>query len=60
VKKDNAVWARYINARRKKEEDRRKEEDRKRTVEEARRKVIVMAPMSDVGQSSNHIRTWRK
>jgi hypothetical protein len=42
--KDNAALARYINARRKKEEDRRKE----------------VAPTSDKGQSSKDVQTWRK
>jgi hypothetical protein len=35
VKKDNTALARYINARRKKEEAWRKEEARKKAVEEA-------------------------
>jgi hypothetical protein len=46
VKKDNVILARYINARRKKEE--------------AQRKAMVVAPMSDEGQSSKDVRTWRK
>jgi hypothetical protein len=40
--KDNAALARYINAKRKKEEDRRKEEARKKAEE---------------GQSSKNVRT---
>jgi hypothetical protein len=35
MKKDNGALARYINARRKKEEDRRKEETRKKAEKEA-------------------------
>jgi hypothetical protein len=52
VKKDNATLARYINARRKKEEARRKEEV------EARRKVMVVVPMSNEGQNFMDVRTW--
>jgi hypothetical protein len=58
VKKDNAALAHYINVRRK-EEDRRKEEAQKK-VEEARRKVMVVAPTPDEGQSSKDVWTWRK
>jgi hypothetical protein len=53
AKKDNATLARYINARRKKEEDRRKEETLKKAEEEARKKA-------EEGQSSKDVRTWRK
>jgi hypothetical protein len=60
VKKDNAALARYINARRKKGEAQRKEEAWKKVEEEAHRKVMVVAPMSDEGQSSKDVRTWRK
>jgi hypothetical protein len=60
VKKDNAALARYINARRKKDEDQGKEEVWKKTEEEARRKAIVVAPTSDEGQNSKDVRTWRK
>jgi hypothetical protein len=38
AKKDNAALARYINAKRKKEEDRRKEEAQKKVKKEDRRK----------------------
>jgi hypothetical protein len=51
--KDNATLARYINAI-------RKEEVRKKAEEEARRKATVVAPMSDEGQSSKDVQTWRK
>jgi hypothetical protein len=54
VKKYNVTLALYINARRKKEEAQNKAE------EEARRKAILVAPMSDEGQSSKDVRTWRK
>jgi hypothetical protein len=54
VKKDNATLARYINARKKKEEAWKKVE------EEARRKVMVVMPTSDEGQTSNDVCTWRK
>jgi hypothetical protein len=54
VRKDNAALARYINARRKKEEARKKVE------EEAKRIKMVVAPMSDEGQSSKDVQTWRK
>jgi hypothetical protein len=53
MKKDNATLARYINAIRKKEA-------RKKAKEEARRKAMVVAPMSDEGQSSKDVQTWRK
>jgi hypothetical protein len=55
VKKDKATLARYINARRKKEEARSKEEARKKAEEEARRKVMVVAPMSDEGKTSKDV-----
>ncbi len=51
--KDNAALARYINARRKKEEARRKEEARKKVEEEARKKAMGV-------QSSKDVRIWRK
>jgi hypothetical protein len=54
MEKDNATLARYINARRKKEEAWKKAE------EEARRKAMVVAPMSDEGQSSKIVWTWKK
>jgi hypothetical protein len=57
VKKDNAALAHYINARRKKEDDRRKEGTQKKAEEKARRKAMVVAPMSDEGQSSKDVRT---
>jgi hypothetical protein len=57
TKKDNITLARYINARRKKKEDQRKEEARKKAEEEAWRKVMVVAPMFDEGQSSKDVRT---
>jgi hypothetical protein len=44
--------ARYINARRKKEEAQKKAEDW--------RKVMVVAPMSDEDQISKEVRTCRK
>jgi hypothetical protein len=53
AKKDNVALAHYINAR-------RKEETRKKEEEEAWRKVMVVAPTSDEGQSSKDVRTWRK
>jgi hypothetical protein len=56
AKKDNAALARYINATRKKEA-RRKEEARKKTEEEARRKVMVVVPTSNEGQSSKDVQT---
>jgi hypothetical protein len=56
LKKDNAALARYINARRK-EEAQRKEEARKKTKEKARRKMMVVSPTSDEGQSSKDVRT---
>jgi hypothetical protein len=59
AKKDNASLARYINARRK-EKVWRKEEARKKVEEKAQRKAMVVVPMSDEGQSSKDIRTWRK
>jgi hypothetical protein len=46
VKKDNMALARYINARRKKEE--------------AQRKAMVVASGSDEGQSSKDVRTCKK
>jgi hypothetical protein len=57
AKKDNAALAHYINARRKKEGDRRKEGTQKKAEEKARRKAMVVAPMSDEGQSSKDVRT---
>jgi predicted Holliday junction resolvase-like endonuclease len=60
VKKDNAALARYINARRKKDEAYRKEEARKKMGENARRKAMVVTSTSDEGQSSKDVRTWRK
>jgi hypothetical protein len=57
AKKDNAALAHYINARRKKEDDRRKEGTQKKAEEKARRKAMVVAPMSDEGQSSKDVRT---
>jgi hypothetical protein len=57
TKKDNAALAHYINARRKKEDDRRKEGTQKKAEEKARRKAMVVAPMSDEGQSSKDVRT---
>jgi hypothetical protein len=53
AKKYNVALARYINARRKKEEAQNKAE------EEARRKAIQVASTSDEGQSSKDVRTWR-
>jgi hypothetical protein len=50
AKKDNAALARYINAT-------RKEEARKKVEEEARRKVMVMVPTSNEGQSSKYVQT---
>jgi hypothetical protein len=49
AKKDNVALTRYINARWKEEAE-----------EEARRKAMVVEPMSDEGQSSNDVQTWRK
>jgi hypothetical protein len=60
AKKDNAALACYINARRKKEQARWKEEAQKKAEEEARRKVMVVASMSDEGQSSKGVQSWRK
>jgi hypothetical protein len=60
AKKDNAALARYINTRRKKEEIWRKEEARKKAEEEAWRKVMMVAPTCDKGQSIKDVRTWRK
>jgi hypothetical protein len=57
AKKDNAALAHYINARRKKEDDRRKEGTQKKAEEKARRKAMVVAPMSNEGQSSKDVRT---
>jgi hypothetical protein len=54
VKRDNTALARYINARRKKEEAQKKAE------EIARRKAMVVAPTSDEGQTSKDVRIWRK
>jgi hypothetical protein len=60
--KDNAALARYINARRNKEEAWRKEEAQKKEEEEARRKAMVVARcsmrakaprMSGLGESSH-------
>jgi outer membrane protein assembly factor BamE (lipoprotein component of BamABCDE complex) len=54
VKNDNVALARYINAKRKKEEkDWRKEEACKKVEEEARKKA-------EPGQSSKDVWTWRK
>jgi hypothetical protein len=47
VRKDNAALARYINARRNKEEAQRKEEARKKAEEEAQRKAMVVVPRFD-------------
>jgi hypothetical protein len=52
TRKDNQALSRYIHARRKKEEVRKEEE--------AWKKVMVVARMSDEGQSSKDVRTWRK
>jgi hypothetical protein len=60
AKNNNVALARYINARRKKEKARREEEARKKVEEEARRKPMVVALMSDEGQRSKDVRTWRK
>jgi hypothetical protein len=60
VKKVNTTLARYINARRRKEEARRKEEVRKKAEEESQRKAMVVAPTSDEGQSSKDVQSWRK
>jgi hypothetical protein len=60
VKKDNVALAQYINARRKKEKARRKEGAQKKAYEEAQWKAMVVVPMSDEGQSSKDVRTWRK
>jgi hypothetical protein len=57
TKKDNAALARYINARRKKEEARKKEAQKKA---EDWRKAMVVAPMSDEGQISKEVQTCRK
>jgi hypothetical protein len=46
AKKDNATLARYINARRKKEE--------------AWKKAMVVVPMSDEGRSSKDVQTYMK
>jgi hypothetical protein len=54
VKKDNVALAQYINARR------RKEGAQKKAYEEAQWKAMVVVPMSDEGQSSKDVRTWRK
>jgi hypothetical protein len=53
TKKDNDALARYINAR-------RKEDARKKAEEEARRKAMVVAPISDEGQSFKDVQIWRK
>jgi hypothetical protein len=50
TKMDNVALARYINARRKKEEDRRKEEACKKAEEDAHKKV-------EESQSSKDVRT---
>jgi hypothetical protein len=50
AKKDNSALARYINAT-------RKEEARKKAEEKARRKVMVVVPMSNEGQSSKDVQT---
>jgi hypothetical protein len=61
ARKDNQALARYINARRKKNEARSKEEEaRKKPEEEARKKMMVMAQRSDEGQSFKDVRTLRK
>jgi hypothetical protein len=46
ARKDNQALARYINARRNKEEARKNEEEARKKAEE--------------GQSSKDVRTWRK
>jgi hypothetical protein len=53
AKKDNATLTRYINVR-------RNEDARKKVDEEAQRKATVMTLMSDEGQSSKDVCTWRK
>jgi hypothetical protein len=54
ARKDNQALARYINAKRKKEEARRNEEEAwKKAEEEARKKAME-------GQSSKDVPTWRK
>jgi hypothetical protein len=53
AKKDNAALTRYINVR-------RNEDARKKVDEEAQRKTTVMTLMSDEGQSSKDVCTWRK
>jgi hypothetical protein len=53
AKKDNGALTRYINVR-------RNEDARKKVDEEAQRKAMVMTPMSDEGQSSKDVCTWRK
>jgi hypothetical protein len=60
AKKDNTTLAHYINATRKKEEARRREAAQKKAEEVAWRKVMVVAPMSDEGQISKDVQTWRK
>jgi hypothetical protein len=61
ARKGNQALTRYINARRKKEEAQRKEHHPIKKVEEkARRKAMVVAQMSDEGQSSKDVWTWRK
>jgi hypothetical protein len=60
TKKDNVALARYINARKRKEDIWRKEGTRKKVEEEARRKAMVVALTSDEGQSSKDVQTWRK
>jgi hypothetical protein len=57
ARKDNQTLAQYINARRKNKEVRRKEEVRKKADEKTRRKMMVMTPRSDEGQSSKDVRT---
>jgi pyruvate/2-oxoacid:ferredoxin oxidoreductase beta subunit len=56
TKKDNVTLARYINARRKKDEAQGKEAQ-KNAEEEVRGKVMMVAPMSDEGQRSNDVWT---
>jgi hypothetical protein len=60
TKKDNVALARYINARKRKEDIRRKEGTRNKVEEKARRKAMVVALTSDEGQSSKDVQTWRK
>jgi hypothetical protein len=54
ARKDNQTLARYINAKRKKEEARKKEEEaRKKAEEETHKKA-------EEGQRLKDVRTWRK